>query len=241
MHITLRSMILVAALLIALLVAACGPAAPTTEDVSPISSPAAPTPVDTPSPAAGEDEAPDMVESARAALANRLNILPQNIEVVSVEQVQWPDTSLGCPREGEMYAQVIVPGQRVILDVAGERYTYHTGGGNVILCEGEAGTPPAATPDTALNPEAAALIEQAKLDLSERTGIAVNDITVQSVQPMQWRDSSLGCPKPGMQYLQVITPGYLSVSKRAARYMNTTQTTTAPSTAKARRPQREGM
>jgi hypothetical protein len=27
--------------------------------------------------------------------------------------------------------------------------------------------------------------------------------------PVQWSDSSLGCPEPGVTYAQVITPGYL--------------------------------
>ena len=33
-------------------------------------------------------------------------------------------------------------------------------------------------------------------------------IVVESVTAIDWRDSSLGCPKPDMAYLQVITPGH---------------------------------
>ena len=33
--------------------------------------------------------------------------------------------------------------------------------------------------------------------------IAVGDVT-----PVTWPNSALGCPQPGMMYLQVITPGY---------------------------------
>ena len=29
------------------------------------------------------------------------------------------------------------------------------------------------------------------------------------VQPVEWRDASLGCPKPGVDYIQVLTPGYV--------------------------------
>ena len=29
-----------------------------------------------------------------------------------------------------------------------------------------------------------------------------------SAQAVEWPDGSLGCPQPGMAYLQVITPGY---------------------------------
>jgi hypothetical protein len=35
------------------------------------------------------------------------------------------------------------------------------------------------------------------------------DIAVRSIQEVQWRDGSLGCPQPGMNYIMVITPGYL--------------------------------
>ena len=36
-------------------------------------------------------------------------------------------------------------------------------------------------------------------------------VTVASVQSVTWNDSSLGCPQPGMMYLQVLTPGYLVI------------------------------
>lgn len=34
-------------------------------------------------------------------------------------------------------------------------------------------------------------------------------IVVDSPLPVQWSDSSLGCPQPGQTYQQVVTPGYL--------------------------------
>jgi hypothetical protein len=40
-----------------------------------------------------------------------------------------------------------------------------------------------------------------------------------SVEENEWRDSSLGCPKPGMNYLQVITPGYkIILESQSKRY-----------------------
>ncbi|HFD38895.1 MAG TPA: hypothetical protein ENJ31_03470 [Anaerolineae bacterium] len=33
-------------------------------------------------------------------------------------------------------------------------------------------------------------------------------IHLQAVEGVQWRDSSLGCPESGQNYLMVITPGY---------------------------------
>jgi hypothetical protein len=40
-------------------------------------------------------------------------------------------------------------------------------------------------------------------------GVDPSLLTVASAEPAIWPDSSLGCPQPGIQYLQVLTPGYL--------------------------------
>jgi hypothetical protein len=47
------------------------------------------------------------------------------IRVVTAAAVTWSDGSLGCPEDGQMYTQALVPGYRVILDVAGEELAYH--------------------------------------------------------------------------------------------------------------------
>jgi hypothetical protein len=52
-------------------------------------------------------------------------------------------------------------------------------------------------------------------DLAAYLNIDVGDITVVEVAPMEWRDSSLGCPAPGEGYLTVITPGFLVLLEAA--------------------------
>jgi hypothetical protein len=66
-----------------------------------------------------------------------LGISNEEIEVVEVEEVEWPDTSLGCPEPGMVYAQVIVPGWRVVMRVGGKVYEYHSGGRYGVLCDQE--------------------------------------------------------------------------------------------------------
>ena len=39
-------------------------------------------------------------------------------------------------------------------------------------------------------------------------GIAPGEVTVVAADEVTWPDSSLGCPRPWMSYLQVLTPGY---------------------------------
>jgi hypothetical protein len=45
-------------------------------------------------------------------------------------------------------------------------------------------------------------------DAAQLSGVAASSIIVQMSQAVEWPDGSLGCPKPGVAYLQVITSGY---------------------------------
>lgn len=71
---------------------------------------------------------------AVAHLAQQLGISPDAITVVTIEEVTWPDASLGCPQPGMMYAQVLTPGYRLVLEAAGKTYEYHAGRGRVVSC-----------------------------------------------------------------------------------------------------------
>lgn len=52
------------------------------------------------------------------------------------------------------------------------------------------------------------LIEMVKEDLAQRLSVMVTSISLLEIEEVEWSDSSLDCPQPGMSYLQVITPGY---------------------------------
>lgn len=52
------------------------------------------------------------------------------------------------------------------------------------------------------------LIKKAKEDLAQRLSISVTQINLIETTEVEWSDSSLDCPQPGLEYLQVITPGY---------------------------------
>jgi hypothetical protein len=76
------------------------------------------------------------VAAAIADLAERQGIDPEEITVVSNEEVTWRDGSLGCPEPGKMYSMALVDGVRVVLEAAGETYAYHGGkSGTVRFCE----------------------------------------------------------------------------------------------------------
>lgn len=75
-----------------------------------------------------------LVAQAVADLAGRLAIAPDAVQVRAVEAVEWPDASLGCPQPGMMYAQVITPGYRIVLEAAGKTYEYHSSHTYVVYC-----------------------------------------------------------------------------------------------------------
>ncbi len=84
----------------------------------------------------------DNADAAMPAILDLINvqrddIVPSQVEVVSVEKIDWPDASLGCPKDDQMYAQVITFGYKIMLSATGETYEYHTdeSGEMVVLCE----------------------------------------------------------------------------------------------------------
>ena len=77
-----------------------------------------------PSPTTSAEEA---VALAKNHLAQQLGIAETEIELVSIQNVVWPDASLGVPEPGKVYAQVIVPGFRIVLSAQGKEYVYHAG------------------------------------------------------------------------------------------------------------------
>lgn len=80
-------------------------------------------------------EAMPLVKLVTEDLAGRLGIPVDEVSVVLVEKVEWPDSSMGCPQPGFMYLQVVTPGYRIVLYAQGQAYDYHTDSEiNFVLC-----------------------------------------------------------------------------------------------------------
>ena len=76
-----------------------------------------------------------IAQAAIRDLTARLGVAEQDIEVMEVRDVQWPDGALGCPEEGKMYTQAVVDGSQVILGAGDRVYDYHAGAdGQPFLC-----------------------------------------------------------------------------------------------------------
>ncbi len=74
---------------------------------------------------------------AKQDLVGRTGVSEAQITVVSATSEEWRDSSLGCPQPGGMYAQVITPGYRIVLEAGGKRYEYHTDSSRVVLCQAQ--------------------------------------------------------------------------------------------------------
>lgn len=78
------------------------------------------------SPVSGNAAVPKSVELAKADLASKINANLSQISISKMDKTDWPDASLGCPKEGNMYAQVVTSGYKVILTYNQVQYEYHT-------------------------------------------------------------------------------------------------------------------
>jgi len=73
-------------------------------------------------------------------LASYLGVSTDAVVFVSMEDIDWPDGSLGCPQPGMAYTQAIVNGYMIILQVDGASHEYHgRAGADPFLCERSVG------------------------------------------------------------------------------------------------------
>ena len=175
----------------------------------------------------------EAVKLATEVLAHDLGLSSDLVELRRASPVDWPDSSLGCPREGESYIQVVTPGYLVSLQADGQVFSVHVGSGRAVVCgkamhEVEGATVKEsfeAESETAIGiPEARKLRElvlQARKDLAEKLTVEPETIDLLEVSEVVWPDASLGCPHSGKAYPQVTKEGHLirlRSGKRIYRY-----------------------
>jgi len=166
-------------------------ATPTSAEASPstaVSEQPLPTPKpETAAPGATPAPQPDNRDLALADLAARLSVAPDAITVKAVESIDWPDASLGCPQPGMMYAQVITPGYRIVLEVDGKSYEYHADTQrHVVYCESK-GAQPLPGGESTEN------VRLAREDLARRLGVSVDSITVGAVIGQEFSTDAFNC------------------------------------------------
>jgi hypothetical protein len=65
---------------------------------------------------------PQAVLDAQAWLANEMGITADQVQLVGIEQTDWPDSCLGLGGPEESCAAVVTPGWEVIVEVNGQQY-----------------------------------------------------------------------------------------------------------------------
>jgi len=209
-HWNLIDLILAAATLLAavILLSACATPA------SPATPPPAATPAATPAPSAtparpGGDELPPFMPALQKFALDKMNAKPEEIRLIKMEPVDWPDACLGATQAGEICAQVITPGYRLQVEIKGKVVELHSDGGKTIR-------QPAAAPDSKeIDPAA----EAARLWLMDLLKVDASTIRVQNVTQQSWPDGCLGVYKPDTKCTDLGVPGYrVTLEARGSTY-----------------------
>jgi hypothetical protein len=171
--------------ILGLFLAACGSgAAPTSAPLTPeepLEIEAQPAPSATPQ---------DVSEHIRIALAQKLGLNPDDVQIHSIDQSDWPDSCLGVTAPGEVCSQVTTPGYGGIAIAEGIPYEFHsdTSGDQVRFIPG------------------AALA--ARQVLAAQLGIDLKKVTISSVEAVSWGDDCLGIGLPDQECLGGDVSGY---------------------------------
>jgi hypothetical protein len=180
-----------------------------------------------------QNEAPDdLVEQARQRLAATVGVDADRMELVASSVQDWSDASLGCPDPAAGYAQVIVPGYLLIFRSGDTVYDVHTSrtGRPMVYCraglpvllddlqlpaEDTLEAPPEGQPAPPLPPMSVTddatmqrMTGTAREALAQDLGVASDMPQLVEREAVTWRDGSLGCPQPGMDYAQVLIEGF---------------------------------
>jgi hypothetical protein len=157
------------------------------------------TPPDITPPPGGSGDQNRAVEAARRHMAGVLDVPVDQITLLQVEPVTWPDTSLGCLQPGRVYAQVLTPGYRILLEYAGQRYELHSdqSGNSVISCD-----LPATSDRIPLSGmiSKVEIVERARQHLADRIDLPLETVLLVGSEPSEWNDLSLGCGKPSPEF-----------------------------------------
>jgi len=90
----------------------------------------------------GQPTVDAVLERVRSDLAARRGVAPAEIRTLSLKEARWRDTSLGCGKPTESYAQIDVEGWLIVLEYNAERFDYRARkDGGFILCKPGLTTP----------------------------------------------------------------------------------------------------
>lgn len=167
-----------------------------------------------------------LINRAVEALSDYLNVSidasSKDVTLLSVEKVDWSNPSLGCPKPGFFYPQVIVPGNLVNIVYQETVYPVHMSDKRSVICLND---------NNVVNKNKKSIISSKKLDdfkresilievrkdFQQRTGIPNNEIKVVAVKSAVWANSALGCPERNKVYDENKVKGFRVVIEARGR------------------------
>ncbi len=200
-------------------------AIPMGEPVSSESAPGAvtpdqPTPTDLPSPAT---LLPESTQSGAAVISAQLEDLiirtsadliehhdanPADIRLLSAEAFVWEDAAWGCSTRDAADTAAMTPGYRLVFSADSRAYVYHTDRHETFfVCDDPLWLALQGKP-VPVEPIAESMVELSKRDAARRLDVPEDTITLVNLLTLTWPDSSVGCPKPGIDYRDEVMPGY---------------------------------
>jgi hypothetical protein len=78
---------------------------------------------------------PQAVLAAADQLSQTIGVPVEEIEILDFESMEWPDSCLGVPEEGQSCLQVITEGYRVQLEANGQPYEMRTDQDGTIIVQ----------------------------------------------------------------------------------------------------------
>jgi len=89
-----------------------------------------------------------VADDAVTLLTKTLDVPPEDVTILKIQRVEWRNASLGCPKPGMMYAQVITPGYLVKAEVDGQEQMVHMNEkGHGVVCPADRAQAPASLAD----------------------------------------------------------------------------------------------
>ncbi len=151
-----------------------------------------------------------LVSLAVNDLSETLDVSRGAVTLVELQEAVWRSLDYGCSGERlPGLGEISIPGYRLVLEVKGVTYAYHTDTQvTVRRCDGADTVVGQTETLIGVDPIAAELTILAQRRAANTLDVESEDVAVVSVRAYRWPDASLGCPLPGETYAEVQIDGY---------------------------------
>lgn len=167
-----------------------------------------------------------LIDRAIKTLSEYLNVSSSSLfadsTLLSMEEVEWSNPSLGCPKPGFYYPQVIVPGNLVSILYQKKVYPVHMSNKRSVICLNDKGLvngnkKPRIKSKKLDDFKRESILVKIRKDFQDRTGTPNNEIKIITVKSAVWANSALGCPERGKVYDENKVKGFRVVIEARGR------------------------